>query len=75
MSTPARDLDGEHLNLTVPEAAAALRVSRDVVYGLCRHGRIPHVRVGRKVLIPRASLADALTTLAANREDLNPPTT
>jgi len=63
--------DIETLTLTVPETAAALRVSRDVVYGLVRHQRIPFVRVGRKVLIPRTSLVAVLDALAATGTDLS----
>lgn len=45
------------LVLTVPEAAAALGLSKNLCYSLIREGRIPSVRLGaRKIAIPRAAL-------------------
>lgn len=49
----------EQLVLTVAEAAAILRVSRNTCYSLVTQGRVPSVRLGRRLLIPRRSL-DAL---------------
>ena len=46
------------LLLKVPEAARLLRVSRNLVYELVAQGRLPHVRLGRRVLIPRQGLKD-----------------
>lgn len=47
---------GEPLLLTVREAAALLRISRNNVYALARQHRLPHVRVGRTIRIPSARL-------------------
>ena len=44
--------------LTVPEAAAELRVSANHLYNLCARGDVPHRRLGRRVLIPRAVVLD-----------------
>ena len=44
------------LTLTVREAAAALGVSRNKVYDLVAENRIPHVRLGRLIKIPRRGL-------------------
>lgn len=38
---------------TVAEVAAKLDVSIDAIYDECRRGRFPHVRIGRRVVIPR----------------------
>jgi excisionase family DNA binding protein len=38
---------------TVAEAAALLGISEDAIYEDCRRGCFPHVKVGRRVLIPR----------------------
>jgi len=46
----------EPLVLSVPEAARLLGVSRNLAYELVREGRLPHVRLGRRVLIPRVGL-------------------
>ncbi|MEX1253320.1 MAG: helix-turn-helix domain-containing protein [Dehalococcoidia bacterium] len=45
--------------LTVEEAATLLRLSRGSAYEGVRTGAIPSIRVGRRVLIPKARL-DAL---------------
>lgn len=44
------------LVLTVAEAARLLCISRNLAYELVRQGRLPHVRLGRRVLIPRFGL-------------------
>jgi excisionase family DNA binding protein len=44
------------LLLTVKEAAALMRIGRDTTYALVAEGRIPSVRLGRHIRIPRASL-------------------
>ncbi len=51
--------------LTVPEAAALLRISRRHVYELVRRGELPAIRLGRVVRIP----ADAVTGLMSSRKD------
>ncbi len=42
--------------LTVPEAARLLRISRNLAYELIRQNALPHVRLGRRILIPRRGL-------------------
>ncbi len=44
------------LLLTVPEAARLLRISRNLAYELIRQNVLPHVRLGRRILIPRHGL-------------------
>ena len=44
------------LTLTVDEAAAMLGISRGLAYELVRQGRLPSVRLGRRILVPRAAL-------------------
>jgi excisionase family DNA binding protein len=46
----------EPLLLTVREAAMLMRIGRDTAYALVAEGRIPSVRLGRHIRIPRASL-------------------
>ena len=46
----------EGLLLTVREAAKLLRISPNTCYELIRQGRIPHIRLGRRILIPRHGL-------------------
>lgn len=47
--------------LTVDEAAEAMRVSRSMIYGLMRDGRLPSVRIGRRRLIAAAEVQQYLT--------------
>lgn len=44
------------LLLTVPETARLLRISRNTCYELVAQQRLPHVRLGRRILIPRHGL-------------------
>ncbi len=47
----------DRLTLTVEEAAARLGISRASAYEAVRRGEIPSIRIGRRVLVPKASLA------------------
>lgn len=42
--------------LTVREAARLLRISRNLCYDLIAQERLPHLRLGRRVLLPRYGL-------------------
>jgi len=46
----------ERLTLTVEEAAMALGISRALAYESVRRGEIPHIKIGRRILVPRAAL-------------------
>ena len=45
---------------TPAEVCAVLGLSRSSVYLRLREGSIPHVRVGRRILIPKSALAEML---------------
>lgn len=51
----AKSVDSGFL-LTVPEAARLLRISRNLACELIRQNALPHVRLGRRILIPRRGL-------------------
>jgi excisionase family DNA binding protein len=57
----------EALLLTVREAAALMRVGRDTAYALVAEGRIPSVRLGRQIRIPRGALVAHLELEATER--------
>ena len=64
------------LLLSVREAAIVLGIGRNLVYQLVREGRLPHVKLGRRVLIPRHALEEWLdreagATLADDGIDLS----
>ncbi len=46
----------ERLTMTIEEAAAALGISRAFAYEAAHRGEIPIVRIGRRMLVPRAAL-------------------
>lgn len=46
----------ERLTLTVEEAAASLGISRASAYEAVRRGEIPAIRIGRRLLVPKARL-------------------
>ncbi|HEY1720928.1 MAG TPA: helix-turn-helix domain-containing protein [Magnetospirillaceae bacterium] len=48
--------------MTVEEAGAQLGLSRSAAYDAARQGRIPVIRLGRKVLVPRIAFQKLLET-------------
>ena len=50
----------ERLTLTVEEAAKSLGIGRGLAYEMVRTGEIPTIRLGRRLLIPRAQLQQLL---------------
>lgn len=56
------------LVLTVEETARVLRVSRGACYELVRTGRVPAVRLGRTLRIPRAALLALLAEVGPTDE-------
>lgn len=50
------------LTLSIPEAAKILRISRPTAYSLANQGKIPVVRLGRRLIVPRKRLNDLLSS-------------
>ena len=50
----------KRLCVTVPEAAEMLGISRNFAYQLVREGKLPSIRFGKRILIPRAALEKML---------------
>lgn len=48
----------ERQTLTVAEFAQALGVGRQTVYDACARNEIRHIRLGSRIIIPRAVLAE-----------------
>lgn len=46
----------DHLTLTVEEAGEQLGISRALAYEAVRRGEIPSIKIGRRILIPKAAL-------------------
>jgi len=49
-----------NLTMTVEEAATALNISRSLAYEAARDGRIPTIRIGRRLLVSRRALEKLL---------------
>jgi len=48
--------NNESMVLTVGETARLLRLSKTTVYDQIRQGSVPSIRLGKRILIPRAAL-------------------
>ena len=48
--------------VSVPEAAKILGVGRDAAYEAARTGLIPTIRLGRRLVVPKAALDRLLET-------------
>lgn len=56
----------EALLVSVRDAASRLGLGRDSTYQLVREGRLRHVRIGRRVLVPVTELAAFVARESAN---------
>lgn len=52
--------DVESAVLSVGECAKLLRISRGSAYQACLTNEIPHIKIGRRILIPRRSIEKML---------------
>ena len=50
------DKNESRKTLTVPEAGLLLGVGRDAAYAAAHRGEIPVLRIGSRLLVPRAAL-------------------
>jgi excisionase family DNA binding protein len=57
----------ERLALSVEEAGALLGISRDLAYDLVARRQLPSIRLGRRLVVPRRALEDALSRLTDAR--------
>lgn len=46
----------ESQTVTVEEAARMLGIGRNLAYELARRGRLPVIRLGRRIVVPRVGL-------------------
>lgn len=59
------ETNGAALLISVEETAQLLSVGRNTCYELIRQGRLPHIRLGRRVLVPRFGLEQWLAKEAS----------
>jgi excisionase family DNA binding protein len=50
----------ERLTLRVEEAAKMIGISRNTAYELVKQGKIPSLRFGRRIVVPRHRLEEIL---------------
>ena len=48
------------LTVTVQEAADLVGISRTLAYELIARGELPHLRLGRRILVPRRAIEELL---------------
>jgi excisionase family DNA binding protein len=60
MDDPAALIAGDRLALTVSEAGALLGISRALAYELVARGDLPSIRLGRRLVVPKAALLEML---------------
>jgi len=49
-------MEDQRLTITVSEAAHLLGISRGLAYEMARIGKLPTIRFGRRLLVPRWAL-------------------
>ena len=59
--------------MTVEEAAEYLRIGRGHAYEMVREGRIPSLRMGKRILISRSALQLLLDRTLEKENPENPP--
>ncbi len=60
MEGEGEDRPVQRLTYSVDEAAELLGISRTLAYEAIRKGEIPHIKIGKRILIPRKALDDLL---------------
>jgi excisionase family DNA binding protein len=58
----------DRLTLTAREASQLLGLSRTSVYQGISTGEIPHVKVGKRILIPKVALEKLLSEASVKKE-------
>ena len=55
--------------LTVAEVASLLRIGRNLAYEMIAEGRLPHVRIGHRIVVPRQQLMNWLEAECRSSDD------
>jgi excisionase family DNA binding protein len=67
MSIGVMKMNTERLTITVEEAAILLGLSRNSAYQGIATGEIPHIKVGKRILIPRIAFEKMLGSADSKR--------
>jgi excisionase family DNA binding protein len=60
MNSPCTD----KLTMTVPEVARTLGISRGLAYEMARTGKLPTLRFGKRLVVPKKAVQDMLERVA-----------
>jgi excisionase family DNA binding protein len=60
MSSKPKQAESEQLTITVEEAARRLGISRGAAYARANDGGLPTIRLGKRLLVPKAALEKML---------------
>jgi excisionase family DNA binding protein len=63
-----RYLDIERRTLSVADAGKALGLGRSAAYNAAKSGELPTLRIGRRVLVPKAALDQMIEEALRKRE-------
>jgi len=63
--------DEERLTLTIPEVARLLGVGRGNCYQVIIRNELPHIKIGKRILVPRYALLQMLAEPSALRRALH----
>ncbi len=63
----------EKLALSVTAVARLLGISRNRMYDLIAENEIPHIRLGHRIIVPRAALDEWLATAARGTQPVRIP--
>ena len=59
-------MDSQKMALSVREVSELLGLGRTAVYEAVRNGQMPSIKVGSRILVPRAALEAMLRTTDSN---------
>ena len=62
-------MDIEKLTLTVEETAKCLGIGRNSAYEAIARGEIPVIRIGKRLLVPKAALETLLAVGRSKKDD------
>ncbi len=63
------EMDKEKLTMTVSEAAKCLGICRNSAYEAIARGEIPVIKIGKRLLVPKAALELLLTAGQPTNKD------
>jgi len=61
ISTEEKSVENTHEIMTIPEAAAFLRIGENTLRGLIKYGKVPAFKVGGQWRLLRSDVLDHLT--------------